>query len=71
MKVRALISFTGTVSMAMGDIREIADVSLAESLKKVGYVEEVKDKSMEKATETETVTEKKKSPKRKEKKDGN
>ena len=75
-KYRALVSFTGSVSMAMGEVREISDLANAKNLLKVGYVEEVKDKVTEKATEkvteTETVTEKKtKSPKRKENKNGN
>lgn len=76
MKYRALVSFTGTISMATGGVREISDSALANNLIKCGYVEEVKEKAAEKketVTETaaEKVTEKKKSPKRKEKKDGN
>ena len=72
MKVRAIISFTGTVSMARGEVREISDLAIAENLKKVGYVEEVGAKVVVKDTEDapeEKVTEKKKSPRRK--KDGN
>lgn len=72
MKVRAIISFTGTVSMARGEVREISDLAIAENLVKVGYVEEVGAKVVVKDTEDapeEKVTEKKKSPRRK--KDGN
>lgn len=78
MKVRALISFTGTFSMARGEVREISDLAIAENLKKVGYVEEiggkVEKKAEQKAEKTEDapeekVTEKKRSPRRK--KDGN
>ena len=77
-KYRALVSFTGSVSMAMGEVREISDTPFAESLVKVGYLMEVDPKKAPKAEpkeepkeepekEPETVTEKKKSPKRKEK----
>ena len=72
MKYRALVSFTGTVSMAMGEVREISDLALAKNLLKVGYVEEIKEKGKETEKVSEKVTEKKaKSPKRKENKDGN
>lgn len=65
MRCRAIVSFTGTISMVMGEVREISDLAIAKNLIKVGYVEEIKDK-------TETVTEEKtKSPRRKGKKDGN
>ena len=46
MKYRALVSFTGTISMAMGEVREISDSALANNLLKVNYIEE-----MEKVTE--------------------
>ena len=72
MKYRALVSFTGTVSMAMGEVREISDLALAKNLLKVGYVEEIKERGKETEKVSEKVTEKKtKSPKRKEKTDGN
>ena len=54
MKCRALVSFTGKVSMAMGEVREISDLDLANNLLKVNYIEEIK----------ETVTEKKVSKKK-------
>ena len=78
MRYRALVSFTGTVSMAGGEVREISDLAIAKNLLKVGYIEEITEKVTEKETEkvtetvTEKVTEKKtRSPKRKENKDGN
>ncbi len=65
MMYRALLSFTGKISMAMGDVKEIKDTSIAKDLLKAGYIEEIKEIVPEK------VTEKKKSPRRKENKDGN
>lgn len=75
-KYRALVSFTGTISMAGGEVREISDLAIADNLLKCGYIEKIGEKKSEKiaekATETEEVekvAEKKKSPRRK--KDGN
>lgn len=65
MRYKALVSFTGIISMAMGDVREISDTSVAKDLLNAGYVEEIKEISPEKVTEEKT------SPKRKEKKDDN
>ena len=39
---RALISFCGSVSMVMGEVREIPDQSITEDLLKAGYIEEIK-----------------------------
>lgn len=68
MMYKALISFTGLVSMAKGDVREISDISLASDLLKAGYIEEAKAQPEEKpkaepkkATKKETT---KKSPKK-------
>ena len=58
MKYRALVSFTGSVSMAGGEVREISDLAIANDLLKVKYIEEVKA--------SETSEKKAKSPKRKE-----
>ena len=67
-KYRALVSFTGSVSMAMGEVREIPDTPIVENLVKVGYLMEVeKPVKAEPKEETETETVKKKSPRRKEK----
>lgn len=42
MKYRALTSFCGQISMAMDEVREISDKSIAQDLLKAGYIEEVK-----------------------------
>jgi hypothetical protein len=39
---KALISFSGKVSMSKGQVREIADKEFAKNLLKAGYIEEVK-----------------------------
>lgn len=41
---KALVSFSGLITMAMGDIREITDESIVKDLLKAGYIEEVKEK---------------------------
>jgi hypothetical protein len=51
MKVKALVSFAGQVTMAPGDVREIKDKAICEDLIKAGYVEEVKTTKKEKADE--------------------
>ena len=38
---RALISFTGLMSMVAGEEREISDKGLAEDLLRCGYIEEI------------------------------
>ena len=43
MKYRALVSFTGKISMYEGEVSEIS-LSLAKNLLKVGYIKEVKEK---------------------------
>ena len=60
MMYKALISFTGLVSMAQGDVREISDVSLANDLLKAGYIEEAKEDKPEEKPKAET----KKAPKK-------
>ena len=44
MKVRALISFTGIVSMCKGEEREVADKRVLKDLLNCKYVEEVEEK---------------------------
>ena len=39
MLYKALVTFTGTVSMTVGEVGVIADPSIAKSLMKVGYIE--------------------------------
>lgn len=40
---RALLSFSGVVSMAMGEVKEITDQDIANDLLNAGYIEEVKE----------------------------
>lgn len=42
MKVKALVSFAGQVTMAPGEVRDIKDKVIREDLIRAGYVEEVK-----------------------------
>ncbi len=39
---RALISFSGRISMTEGEVRDISDSSIVKDLLKAGYIEEVK-----------------------------
>ena len=59
---KALKSFSGLVSMRKGEVREISDLSIANDLLKVKYIEEFNES--EKASVKKT-----RSPKRKEKKE--
>lgn len=43
MEYRALVSFSGIISMAMGEIREIDDEPIAKDLLRAGYIEELKE----------------------------
>lgn len=43
MQVKALISFSGLISMRKGEIREIKDKEIYSDLIKAGYVEQVKE----------------------------
>lgn len=42
MKVKALVSFAGQVTMAPGEVRDIEDKMICEDLIGAGYVEELK-----------------------------
>lgn len=42
MKYRALISFSGNITMAMGEVREIENKGIANDLLNAGYIEELK-----------------------------
>lgn len=44
MLYKAKVSFTGKVTMAMDEVREITDQSIVKDLLKAGYIEEVKKK---------------------------
>ena len=39
---KALISFSGAVSMVKGQVKDITDKAIVEDLLKAGYIEEVK-----------------------------
>lgn len=39
---KALVSFSGLISMAKGQVREINDKAIVEDLLKAGYIEEIK-----------------------------
>lgn len=41
MKYKALISFSGVLSMKIGEIKEISDDNIVKDLVKAGYIEEV------------------------------
>ena len=47
---RALISFSGKVSMKIGEVAEIADKAVAADLKDAGFIEEITEKAKEKVT---------------------
>lgn len=39
---KAKVSFSGVVSMSVGDVSDIADVNIAKDLLRAGYIEEIK-----------------------------
>lgn len=54
MKYKALVSFTGLLSMAMGEVRDISDPSISSDLLKAGYIEEFKGDQKAEALKAET-----------------
>lgn len=38
---RALVTFSGKLSMVVGDTKEIADAAIAKDLLRAGYIEEI------------------------------
>ncbi|MCJ8008114.1 hypothetical protein ACFFF5_17825 [Lederbergia wuyishanensis] len=52
MKVKALVSFAGAVTMAPGEVRDIKEKVIYEDLLSAGYVEKVETKK--KVTEDES-----------------
>ncbi len=44
MKIKALVSFSGALSMYKGEIKECSDKAILQDLLQAGYVEEVKEK---------------------------
>lgn len=49
MKIKALVSFAGAVSMAEGEIRDVADERLAASLIACRYAERVNENEVERS----------------------
>ena len=62
MQYKAIVSFSGKLSMAMGQVREISDESLAKDLLKAGYIIPLK---ADKIAKTEDIKEEKPKTKRK------
>ena len=57
MKYKALISFTGKISMAMGEIRDISDPPIEKDLVDAGYIKPVEEeKKTTKPTKKVTKT---------------
>ena len=54
---RAKVSFSGVVSMSVGEVADIADVTIVKDLLSAGYIEEVKP-----AEKAKTVKETEKKP---------
>lgn len=48
---KALISFSGKISMAKGQVREITDKEVVKDLLKAGYIEEIKPTKKKKEEE--------------------
>ena len=44
MKVKALVSFSGLVSMSKGEVKDIRDKSIVTDLLRAGYVEQTEKK---------------------------
>ena len=66
---RALVSFSGLISMAEGEIREIADKAMVKDLLNAGYIEEISPDSKPKEVTPESAEKpKKKSAGKKKKK---
>lgn len=57
MKVKAIKGFSGTISMYVGEVREVARSATIDELIRIGYLEEVKESAkpaLEKAETSET-----------------
>lgn len=55
MVYRALVSFSGKITMAMGESREITDKSIVKDLLRAGYIEELKETKIKNAENPKTV----------------
>ena len=71
MQYKAIVSFSGKISMAMGQVREISDQSLADDLLRAGYIIPLEAISKEEKAKSEDVKAEKPKSKRKGNKDGN
>lgn len=72
MRLKALVSFAGKVSMYAGEVREVVEEHIAKDLIRAGYAEEVKtheaevvEKPVEKAAETSAKSSNKTAKKKK------
>lgn len=65
MKVRALKSFVGKITMNLDDVKEINDTEYAKSLIKAKFVEVLEDEKEEEVKEVKSTNEKPKKYKRK------
>lgn len=63
MKIKAKVSFSGVLSMGLGEVRECDDKELLEDLLQAGYIEEVTDRSAEE-TEEKPKSKARRSPKK-------
>lgn len=52
MKHRALVSFSGAISMTKGEVREISNPTVVEDLLKAGYIEPAEGEKPKKTTTT-------------------
>lgn len=55
---KAKVSFSGVVSMSVGEVADIADVNIAKDLLRAGYIEEVKPAEKAKTATKETTNKK-------------
>lgn len=51
MRYMALTSFSGVISMSMGEVREISDKAIVRDLLKAGYIQELKETNIKKVVE--------------------
>lgn len=58
MKIRALVSFSGALSMYAGEVREYGDKAILSDLLQAGHIEEVKTVKDVKSSESKRNTRK-------------
>lgn len=54
MAYKALIAFSGIISMEKGEVRDISDLAVAYDLLKAGYIERIKETAEEKNKKKKT-----------------